>query len=285
MLSLRTPLPLLFLLTSAASLQALWFDCSPPTMAEAYEEADAVFLGKPTRVVVTESAPGDWPHTVYQATIELIATWKTDGETFPEGTVVVRSDGMDYCSPTYAPNYTWLIYARKSTCDGAEDTGEPCADYHNGVADGSRRVAHWNMISDTSVEWIESLGPPDQILDGGDSPEGLSAFKIAFHDGSYEYLAPPFGRFMIYTPPWYHWETNGWVHISEFNNDAFWWYDQAADGWFYTSAGSYPWIYHDLAGWVYLDTSAETPAERVVYSPTMDEWLALDWLPDLSIAE
>ncbi|MDP0500950.1 MAG: hypothetical protein Q7P63_12720 [Verrucomicrobiota bacterium JB022] len=259
-----------------APLQALTVPCQTKTIGEAYADADAIFLGRVVKTVEMESeVTGFMPANQY-VTLELYATWKTEGETFENRRVEVQTLGPDVCLPTYVIGQTWLVYAQNSDCE-ALDPSLPCSPYSNGDMDGAQMVAYHYSFSPESLPWLESLGEPDQVFDETNAMAGLSA-AFPLYRGESEYMAPPFGKFRVNQAPWYKWDGNGWVYIAEFTNGGFWWYDQSANRWFFTDESTYPWLYTEGFDWIALDTAATSPNARWAYVTKYDQWMKLSAL-------
>ena len=84
------------------------FPCScmePPPPEEAYEEADAVFSGQVTNIVVDESG------YYHEVTFQIIDVWK--GENSEEITVLTETFS-DACGYNFQINNEYLVYASVS---------------------------------------------------------------------------------------------------------------------------------------------------------------------------
>ena len=112
------------------------FPCScpePPPPAEAYEEADAVFSGQVTNIVVDESG------YYHEVTFQIIDVWK--GEDSEEITVLTEtySDACGYNFQinneylVYAYNYTWGVYTNICTRTNLLEYASEDLDYLNSL--------------------------------------------------------------------------------------------------------------------------------------------------------
>jgi len=141
------------------------FPCScmePPPPEEAYEEADAVFSGQVTNIVVDESG------YYHEVTFQIIDVWK--GEDSEEITVLTEtySDACGYNFQinneylVYAYNYTWGIYTTICTRTNLLEYASEDLDYLNGLNNG-------DLNGDDSVDILDVVMLVNYILSGDTS--------------------------------------------------------------------------------------------------------------------
>ena len=146
-------------------LIGLAYPCSclePLSPEEAYEDADVVFSGKVTDMVL------DGTGYYYEVTFQTIDVWK--GEDSKEITVLTEtySDACGYNFQinneylVYAYNYTWGIYTNICTRTNLLEYASEDLDYLNGFNNG-------DLNGDDSVDILDVVMLVNYILSGDNS--------------------------------------------------------------------------------------------------------------------